>query len=431
MNARALAARVLAGVLADGQTLEESLEAARAADAGRDAALVRELCAGVLRWHPRLAFIAGLLLRRPLPPGDTDITALILCGLYQLANLRVPDHAAVSETVEAARELGKPWATKVINAVLRRFQRERADLEARAHADPAARHAHPKWLLETLRRDWPEEWSGIVESNNGRPPLHLRVNARRTTPDEYLGRLAAAGLGAEIIDGETGAIRLETPVDVTDLPGFAEGLVSVQDAGAQRAAFLLDPGAGHRVLDACAAPGGKTAHILERFPAVGSVLALDRDASRLERARENLARLGLEAEVRCADASKPETWWDCQPFDRILLDVPCSATGVIRRHPDVKVLRKPGQVRLYTRTQDELLTALWPLLRRGGRMLYCTCSLLREENDTRVAFLRDNLKDVRVLDITGAWGTGTPCGRQAVPGLSDTDGFYYALLEKV
>jgi len=430
LTAREVAARALAGVLRDGLTLDETLPPRRdQLGSGRDRAFAQELAYGVLRWYFRLEFFANRLLERPLPKKDAEVFALILCGLYQLNWLRTPDHAAVSESVETAKMIGRPRAAPLINAVLRRFQRESREIMAQAEAAPVARHAHPAWLLECLRRDWPGHWQGIVDANNERPPMHLRVNRLKQSVADYLARLAAAGLEARALPGTDEGVGLAQPSEVEALPGFTEGVVSVQDTGAQHAAGILDAQAGQRVLDACAAPGGKTCHILEREPALAELVAADRDESRLALVRENLARLGLSARTMQADTAKPG-WYDGPAFDRILLDVPCSATGVIRRHPDIRLLRRPEQIRHYAETQDALLGANWPLLRAGGRLLYATCSLLREENDARIEKFRNNNKDVRVLEIGGALGIATDVGRQAVPGYADTDGFYYALLEK-
>jgi 16S rRNA (cytosine967-C5)-methyltransferase len=417
-------------VLRERHTLDEVLPRYRdRLGSARDRAFVQELCYGVLRWYFRLEFIANLLLERPLRGKDSDVFAVILCGLYEMSHMRTPDHAAVSESVETAKEIGKPRSAPLLNAVLRRFQRDQDEFARLVDNDPPARYAHPGWLLEILARDWPDHWQGIVEMGNRRPPLHLRVNLQRSSVEACLQKLAAAGLAAERLSGIKAGIRLGAPVDVESLPGFAEGVVSVQDAGAQLAAELLDAGPGQRVLDACAAPGGKCCHVLEREPRLREVVATDRDEQRLTPLRENLHRLGLTARVIRADAAA-EGWYEGAAFERILLDVPCSATGVIRRHPDIKLLRRPEQMPRYAATQDALLEANWPLLARGGRLLYATCSLLREENDLRIEKFRNNNKDVRVLAIGGAGGIATDVGLQTVPGYADTDGFYYALLEK-
>jgi 16S rRNA (cytosine967-C5)-methyltransferase len=292
------------------------------------------------------------------------------------------------------------------------------------------RHAHPSWLIEATRDAWPDRWRRVLEANNERAPMALRVNARRLGRDEYLARLAERGLRAEALEGLSHGVVLATPCDVMELPGFEEGLVSVQDAAAQLAAPLLAPVPGARVLDACAAPGGKSAHLLELEPRCAELVALDVEAERVERMRENLARLGLAASTRVADASEPQRWWDGQPFERILLDAPCSATGVIRRHPDVKVLRRPSDVETMRATQARLLAALWPLLADQGALLYATCSYLPRENDEVIAEFVASRPEVAVHPIRLAEGRSTSHGWQILPGEGGMDGFYYALLGK-
>ncbi|MDE2459923.1 MAG: 16S rRNA (cytosine(967)-C(5))-methyltransferase RsmB, partial [Gammaproteobacteria bacterium] len=338
-------------------------------------------------------------------------------------------HAAVKETVEACRQLSKPWAVQLTNAVLRRFQREQMQLLADLPQHQEARYAHPHWLLERVRHDWPEHWQEILEAGNQRPPLSLRVNRRRCTRAGLLAELEAAGIAARRCEySADGVIALE-PFDVRTQPGFSAGHFSVQDEAAQLAAELLDVRAGMRVLDACAAPGGKTCHLLERCPDA-QVLALDHDAARAERIHENLQRLGLSAEVRVADAGQPQGWWGGRPFARILLDAPCSATGVIRRHPDIKAHRRAAEVQAAAVVQARLLAALWPLLAPGGKLLYVTCSLLFEENAGQMDAFLAGRADARALPITAAWGIESPPGRQTLPGQSQMDGFYYACLQK-
>jgi 16S rRNA (cytosine967-C5)-methyltransferase len=338
--------------------------------------------------------------------------------------LRIPEHAAVSATVDAAAAIGQRDAAPLVNAVLRRFLRERAALGAALDTDPVARHSHPGWLIAELERDWPEDWRRICDANNAPAPMWLRVNERKTTRADYLDRLRAAGIAAHASPEVPSAVMLAAPHPVRALPGFAAGEVSVQDVAAQRAAGFLDLAPGQRVLDACAAPGGKTGHILEACSGLDDVWAVDRDDARLGMVRDNLARLGLAAKVVAGDATRPETWWDGRPFDRILLDAPCSAVGVIRRHPDIKVLRRPEDVARAVELQAALLAALWPLLRAGGRLVYATCSVLRRENDAQIAA------------FAAAVGAAEPAGTagqsrcQTLPGHADGDGFYYACLLK-
>lgn len=401
----------------------------------RDRALAQEICYGVLRWLPRLEVMLGGLLDRPLKPKDGDLRCLLLAGLYQLIYMRIPAHAAVAETVGVAAELGKPWAKGLVNAVLRRAQREVKRITTLADATEVGVTAHPAWLLEALRSAWPTEWQDIVAANNARAPLALRVNRSRLSREAYLEKLHEAGMPARPFRHAPDGLVLEQARDVSGLPGFAEGEVSVQDGAAQLAATLLDLRSGQRVLDACAAPGGKTAHILEVLAALGDtaaqVLAVDIDAARLKQVSDNLGRLGMAAEVREADAARPEPWWNGTPFDRILLDAPCSATGVIRRHPDIKLLRRPADIAELANRQLEMLQAVWPLLRPGGMLLYATCSVLPQENVQVLQRFLETHADAREAPLTVAWGHAREVGRQILPGDDDMDGFFYARLERI
>lgn len=432
-DARAAAAQVLVRVLDAGATLDAALAGGLAGlELQQDKGFAKELCFGALRWLDRLEFLLERHLDKPLKRKDADIKSLILIGLYQLHYLSTPDHAAVAATVDSAAALNKAWAKPLVNAALRRSQREFHRLQPELNRCPAARHSHPQWLIDAIREDWPEWWEEVLEANNQRPPLHLRVNLLKTSREAYMDELEQAGLAAEKIDlaGAPGALRMAKPVDVSFLPGFEAGRVSVQDAGAQLAAPLLDPQPGERILDACAAPGGKTAHLREMQPALGSITALDADEKRLGRLRDALDRLGLAAAIVHADACDPDSWWDRRPFDRILLDAPCSAAGVIRRHPDIKRLKSPQQLVALQDLQAKLLQANWPLLRRGGTLLYSTCSLLRAENDRVVESFLDQAPDAKLETIRASWGVATSCGRQLLPCRDDTDGFYYATLRK-
>jgi 16S rRNA (cytosine967-C5)-methyltransferase len=357
------------------------------------------------------------------------VRGLLLVGLYQLAEMRVAAYAAVDETVAAARVLGKDWAAGLVNGVLRAFLRERAALELAAAADPAAAHAHPSWLVARLQAAWPDDWPALLHAGNGRPPMTLRVNRLRVSVAAYLGTLAAAGLAAVPAELVPSAVVLAQPVDVGRLPGFGAGAVSVQDAGAQLAAPLLDPQPGQAVLDACAAPGGKTGHLLEGCPDA-RVTAVDVDARRLARVRENLDRLGLAARLAEGDAEHPAGEWAAERYDRILLDVPCTATGVIRRHPDIKLLRRAPDVGELVARQARILDAVWPLLRPGGILLYVTCSLLPEENEGQIARFLGRRPDARAVPIEAVWGRPAGAGRQILTGEHGMDGFYYARLRR-
>ncbi|MET0066878.1 MAG: 16S rRNA (cytosine(967)-C(5))-methyltransferase RsmB [Candidatus Thiodiazotropha sp.] len=426
---RTLAARVVQGVMG-GQSLADLIprQAALLKDS-RDAGLMQELSYGVMRGYPRLLGLSKRLLSKPLKARDRDVQALILVGLYQLSELRVADHAAVHATADAARHLGKSWAVGLVNGVLRNFQRNQAQLLEQVAADPEARYAMPGWLLQAIRGQWPDRWEAVVEALNARPPMSLRVNLGRHARDEYLGLLQAEGLHAAPIPHTRSGVVLESPCDVSRLPGFEAGWVSVQDGAAQLAAELLDLQPGQRVLDACAAPGGKTGHLLEREPGI-QLTALDRDAERLRRVDENLQRLALQAEVVVGDAAHPEGTWADRSYPRILLDVPCSATGVMRRHPDIKLLRRAADIPALVALQAQILRAVWSRLEDGGTLIYATCSILAEENEQQLrAFLAEH-PDAREIPLAVDWGEPREIGRQIVPGSDGMDGFYYACLLK-
>lgn len=430
MQTRALAATVVFQALSEGRSLADTLPGAveRLRDAS-ERALLQELSYGTLRWYPQLDGVAQLLLRKPFKRKDGDVFALLLVGLYQLMHLRVAPHAAVSLSVSAVDDLGKSWAKGLVNAVLRGYQRDPA-LLARACNKSSAALAHPDWLLAMFKRDWPDHWQALAQANNARPPMTLRVNQSQVERDAYALQLTQKDLSARASEFAPQALILETPIDVQNLPEFARGWVSVQDAAAQLAAALLDVQPGERVLDACAAPGGKSAHILERQPALGELVAVDRDAQRMRRVNENLQRLGMQAKCVVADVAAAADWWDGRKFDRILLDAPCSATGVIRRHPDIKVLRRATDVAGLIEQQARLLNALWPLLQDGGTLVYATCSVLRAENEVQVRDFLAAHADAQEIPIVATWGHVCTFGRQILPGEADMDGFYYATLRK-
>jgi len=427
LNTRLVAARVLFRVLQDGQSLTAALDNAfLAIESGKDRAFIQALCYGVCRQYHRLDYILSQLLDKPLK--DTEVKALALVGLYQLKYMRVKPHAAVSETVLAARK--KPWAKSLINAVLRTYLREQEELEHKADKIQVAALSHPDWLIKQIERDWPEQALNIFLENNLQPPMVLRVNLAKVSREQYLQLLTGQNVEAEIVSFCPSAIKLDKPVPVDILPGFADGLVSVQDTAAQLAAGLLDVRPGHRVLDVCAAPGGKAAHILESQPQLKELVAVDIDESRMHRVSENCRRLKLQATLMVGDAANPSGWWDGKPFDRILLDAPCSALGVIRRHPDIKLLRRAEDIQQLQALQQSILKAVWPLLASGGLMVYATCSILKQENEQQVkAFLAEH-GDAVELPINAGWGTSGACGRQIFTGESAMDGFYYACISK-
>lgn len=426
LAARAAAAGVIAGVLA-GRSLDALLAGAQARVAERDRPLLAQLCYGTLRLAPRLDALAGQLLDRPLRRKDRDVHALLLLGLYQLSDTRIPDHAAVAETVAATRDLGKPWARGLLNAVLRRFQRERAELEAALA--PAARAAHPDWLFAAMAAEWPDALDRLVAANNSQPPLTLRVNRQHLGRDAALAALAAAGIEASPGRLSEDAITLARPCPVEALPGFAEGDLSVQDEAAQLAAVLLAPRDGDRVLDACAAPGGKACHLLELAPGC-ELTAVDVDAARLARVRENLDRLGFSAQLVAGDAADPALLDGSDPFDCILVDAPCSGSGVVRRHPDIKVLRRDADAGQLAARQGAILAGCWARLAPGGRLLYATCSLLGAENDGVVGPFLAGHADARECTPAVAGAERTAHGYQLLPAVDGTDGLFYALLAK-
>ena len=407
-----------------GQSLNQVLASQEPALAAFDRPLWRELCYGSLRQWPLLAGLLQQLLQKPLRSKDQDIYCVLVLGLYQLRETRIPDHAAVDTSVTLCRRLKKPWAGKLVNGVLRQYLRHSDELLAKL--EPAALQAHPAWLYQLLAQYWPAQLADILQANNSHPPMCLRVNRLRSTRENYLPQLIDASACSLVDSG----IRLTTPVPVEALPGFAEGVVSVQDEAAQLAATLLDLQPGQRVLDACCAPGGKTGHILETEPGLAELVALDSVAARLEKVQENLQRLQLQATLRCGDAAATADWWDGELFDRILVDAPCSATGVLRRNPDIKLHRRAGDIATLCQLQQQILQSVWSCLRPGGKLLYATCSVLPAENTEVIArFLAANT-DARELPLTGDWGLHGDHGRQLLPSAGGSDGFYYALLTK-
>lgn len=428
MNLRGCAAQILAKVLADGVSLTAALDAGlpKIKD-HQDKAFVQACCYGVIRHYFALEFMLGKLLSRPLKAKDTDIKALLLVGLYQLQHMRVKPHAAVSETVAATSH--KPWAKNLVNAVLRQYLRDAEALTAACAEDDQARSNHPAWMIAAFAADWPDHYPRLLSADDHAPPMMLRVNALRGERGAYLDELAAAGIAAQAVDGCATALRLDQALSVEQLPGFAEGRVSVQDAAAQLAAELLDVQAGQRVLDVCAAPGGKTAAILEMQPSA-EVLAIDIDPARLKRVDDNLTRLGVSATTLAADATRPDSWAGGRLFERILVDAPCSGLGVIRRHPDIKLLRRESDLATLTALQAQILNAVWDLLAPGGILLYATCSVLKRENEAQIEHFLADHPEAAELPIAAHWGLARPHGRQILTGDRQMDGFYYAKLRK-
>ncbi|WP_409292136.1 16S rRNA (cytosine(967)-C(5))-methyltransferase RsmB [Pseudomonas sp. KCJK9058] len=431
MNPRLAAARALAAVLSGKASLNSSLPAQLDKVDERDRGLTQDLAFGTARWQPRLDLLAAQLLQKPFKAADADVQALLLVGLYQLFYTRIPAHAAIGETVGCADKLKKPWAKGLLNAVLRRAQREGEELLAGMERDPVVRTAHPRWLQKALKAFWPEQWEAICAANNAHPPMILRVNRRHHSRDAYLALLAEAGIGASACQYSRDGIVLAEACDVRGLPGFAEGWVSVQDEAAQLSADLLELAPGQRVLDACCAPGGKTCHLLEAEAGLAHMVAIDLEAKRLTRVRENLDRLQLDAELIACDARDTASWWNGKPFQRILLDAPCSATGVIRRHPDIKLTRQADDIPALATLQGELLDALWPTLEVGGMLLYATCSSLPTENTEVIKAFLARTPGARELDLATEAGLRQPHGRQLLAQEGGHDGFYYAKLIKI
>jgi 16S rRNA (cytosine967-C5)-methyltransferase len=434
-QALAEAARAVAAIVS-GQSAERALSAF---ETSPQRSAVRAIALGTVRWYLRVRPAVNRLLARPGALAG-EIHALLVTAAYQIEYSRNAPALVVDMAVDAARALRQPRAGGLVNAVLRRFVNERQSLLRQVDADPAARAAHPAWLTDALTAAWPEHCARILEANNQHPPMVLRLNAGRRSPADYLGDLAAAGLGGRLVDWLSArggsAVVLDRPTSVAALPGFREGWVSVQDAGAQLAASLLQAGPGMRVLDACAAPGTKAGQLLESAPGSLELTAVDIDAGRLGRVEDNFRRLGLAARVVAADVRDPGSFWDGRPYDRVLVDAPCSGTGVIRRHPDIKLLRRGEDVPAFAGTQLEILTAAFRMLAPGGRLVYATCSILPAENEAVIGRFLEREPHARPApmpqgDALAPGGLARAAGTQLLcGGAAETDGFYYACLEK-
>jgi 16S rRNA (cytosine967-C5)-methyltransferase len=424
INLRSMAAQAIEQVVEKGQSLSNVLPLLQQKVSDKDKALLQELCFGVLRTLSQMEWLINKLMSRPMTGKQRTIHYLIMVGFYQLLHTRIPPHAALAETVEGAVAIKRPQLKGLINGVLRQFQRQQETLLAE-FASSESRFLHPEWLLARLRKAYPRQWEAIVEANNQRPPMWLRVNRNHHSRDAWLALLEETGQQGFTHPDYPDAVRLESPAPVHTLPGFEEGWVTVQDASAQGCMTFLEPENGEHILDLCAAPGGKTTHILEVAPDA-QVLAVDVDEKRLSRVYDNLKRLGMKAQVKQGDGRFPAQWCGELQFDRILLDAPCSATGVIRRHPDIKWLRRDRDIAELAQLQAEILDAIWPHLKPGGTLVYATCSVLPEENSQQIAAFLARTPDA-TLSVTG---TPDNPGKQNLPGLEDGDGFYYAKLIK-
>ena len=398
-------------------------------DDSRDRALCQELAYGVLRWRWKLDVLIAALLKKALKKKDSDIQWVLRLALYELLECRSPDYAVINDAVLLVRQRRKNWATGLVNAVLRHFLREKESLLLQLDGDEVI-YSHPPWLLEKIRADWPQHWRQLLQANNQRPPLWLRVNARQSSREDYAAELAQAGHETQPHPYVESALMLTQSTDVQGLPGFARGRVSVQDAGAQLAAWLLPVQPGQRVLDLCAAPGGKTCHLLERYPQIRQLLAVEKDPARMARVKENLVRLQLEAECRVMDARDIATPDNIGRFEAILIDAPCSASGVIRRHPDIKTLRREQDIAPLCDLQARILSAAWQVLAPGGQLLYVTCSVFHQENQQQITRFLEKTADASVNMPTVDWGVSCSVGRQLLPGEEHADGFYFCLLQK-
>ena len=432
MSARLIATRILQTVIEQRVNLTQALSENKAfQEAGNNRAWIQELCYGTLRWYIQLEYLLSLLLAKPIKKKDSALKYLLLSGLYQLKHMQDPPHAVVSETVDVCHKLKKDSAKGLINAVLRRYLRESKQLQAQVDKHVVYSSAHPEWLIKQLEQDWPDQALQILQANNQRPPMVLRVNRLKISRRDYLEMLADKTITASPTRFSEDGVELETPCAVDKLPGFSHGLVSVQDQAAQLASGLLQLDAKQNVLDACAAPGGKSAHILETTPEIQQLVLVEKEKKRAEKIQEHLQRLNLTAEQKICDLLQLKDWWDGRAFDRILLDAPCSATGVIRRHPDIKLLRKREQVENVRQLQKQLLDTVWKTLKPGGLLVYATCSVLKQENVEIIKQFLETHADSELQHIRADWGIDTGYGRQILPGTANMDGFFYAVLRNV
>jgi 16S rRNA (cytosine967-C5)-methyltransferase len=428
VNPRWIAVQAILQVLDQGRSLDEIFNSdwyQSLVLEKRDRALSRELVFGFCRWYFALSTLLASRLQKPLRARDRDIEVILILGLYQLLVMNTDPHAAVNETVKLALAQKKSWARGLVNALLRGVIRDKIVLDSSSPAQ-----AYPDWIMSRIRRDWGEQAEQVLIQGNNRPPMTLRVDTRQASIDNVIASLRSAGIEADRYDVVATAIELSSPCEVSQLPGFEQGILSVQDAAAQIAASVLACRSGARVLDACAAPGGKTAHLLQQYEDI-KLDALDSSEVRLERLRQNLQRIDKSARILIGDAASPEAWFDGDNYDCILVDVPCSASGVMRRHPDIKLLRRESDIMPLLAQQRKILDALWRLLKPGGKMLYSTCSVFKDENEVQIAKFLERHPDCAEITINNAeWGEARPHGRQILTGSDNMDGFYYGLLTR-
>ena len=427
-SVRLVAIRIIESILLNKGSLSTQLARKQADVKAEHVPQLKEICFGVSRYYPQLNSFALHMLDKPFQEKDFDVYAAILVALYQIEYMDTPEHAAVNEAVESAKLIGKPWAGKLVNAILRRYLREAVDIKAILKDMPSVAHSHPKWILKRFKKHWGNSFEQIVEANNARPPMCLRVNLSRVSRETQMQKLSQQGIESEEGLFSESAIYLKQAASVQSLPGFFDGDMSVQDEAAQLSASILSVKEGEKVLDACAAPGGKTGHLLESADI--HLTAIELEPWRLSKIEENLERLGFNAELICADSGDLDTWWDNVAFDKILLDVPCSATGVIRRNPDIKVNRKPADIDELISIQKALINNIWLTLKPGGKLLYATCSVMPEENEHQMAEFLSLTPDAKEIQLDVEWGQKVSHGIQLLPKQNSHDGFYYCLIEK-
>ena len=430
MNARISAVLTLTPLLGNSGSLKYSLKNQISDCPENQRALMQELCYGTMRYYPKLLSILSVIVKKPLKNKDNDITALLLIGLHQLINMNIADHAAISQTVDVCKLLKKPWATSLVNATLRSYQRDQQEITQQLQTDNSFVFNHPEWFVEKLRHNWPDDWQSILRANDEHPPLTIRVNTNKVSRETFKQLLENQGISCFETKHSPCGLTLGKPTDVKLIEGFVEGLFSVQDEAAQLAGLLTNPQDEDNILDACSAPGGKLVHLLELSSAKAvRVQGLELEQHRAEKIVENFSRLGLECQLHVADASGRD-WWDGQLFNKILLDAPCSATGVIRRNPDIKLLRNAEDIHKIVKLQKAILHNLWGMLETNGEIVYATCSIFPQENEKIIAaFLREN-PDAEHREIEADWGQKRPYGRQLFPVAGANDGFYYAVLKK-
>jgi 16S rRNA (cytosine967-C5)-methyltransferase len=431
MTSRLIATQIIQQVLEDKITLSNALNNNDSfINAGKDKALIQEICYGTTRWYIQLEYILNQLLDKRIKKKDLCLKYLMIIGLYQLIYMRIPPHAVVSETVATCKKLNMEWAKGLINAILRRYIREADNLNPLLSHDEVIKTSHPHWFIKQLIQDWPEDWNRILDANNQKPPMYLRVNQLKHDRKDYIKILKDAGIKAMATEYSAQGILLERAINVDQLPGFLQGDVSVQELAAQLSAELLDLKPKQNVLDACAAPGGKSAHILETQANLNSLTVIEKEPRRAKKLSDTLTRLHLKAEMKVSDVLNIDNWWNKETFDRVLLDAPCSATGVIRRHPDIKLLRTPKEVSKINELQMNLLTTLWETVKQNGLLLYVTCSILKQENCDLIKRFITNTDNCVLKPIYKDWGIDTGYGKQILTGQDNMDGFFYACLEK-